>query len=210
LNDNNKLTTLEIDKTSNKFNYKQLDLSTSEFLQVKEKNMRDIATNAATQIGKELKEAQDELSKHGYGCFEEWYTSLNFKTTTVYNLISRFKLIVSSKFEETKLIEDLPKSLVYAMAKPSADPELKQHVFDGDITTLKQYKELEKEKKQAEEKAKTLEESNKALEQSYNELSQELQEEKGKPGETVTVEVDKTDYTQRRKSCLRTIFNSLR
>jgi hypothetical protein len=186
LNDNNKLTTLEIDKVNSKFNYEQLDVSTSEFLQAKEKNMRDIASNAATQIGGELKEAQDELSKHRYGCFEEWYTSLGFKKDAVYRLIRRYSLIVAN-CDNRNLLEELPKSLVYEIAKPSVDPELKQRVFDGDIATLKEYKELEKEKKQIEEKAKKLEESNEVLQQTYNELSQELQEEKEKPGETMSM-----------------------
>lgn len=171
MKEENKLTTLQ-------FNYEQLDKGTSEFLKEKETNMRKIASNAATQIGKELKEAQDELAKNRYGCFGEWYLSLGFKESTVYRLIQRYILINSSKLEEKELIESLPQSLIYEIAKPSADPELKHQVFNGDITTLKQYKELEKEKKQLEAKTKTLEESNKALEQSYNELSQELQEEK--------------------------------
>ncbi|ERI90963.1 hypothetical protein HMPREF1982_03525 [Clostridiales bacterium oral taxon 876 str. F0540] len=51
-------------------------------------------------MGKELKEAQEELSKHGYGCFQEWYEFLGFKTTTVYNLINRFNLTHYPNFDE--------------------------------------------------------------------------------------------------------------
>lgn len=46
--------------------------------------------------------------------------------------------------EQRNLIEDLPVSLTYEIAKPSANPELKQKVLDGEIKTLKEYKELEK------------------------------------------------------------------
>lgn len=69
------------------FDYGQLDGSTADFLQKKEDNMREIVGKAYTELGRELKEAQDELAKHGYGCFEEWYTSVGFKRQNVYRLI---------------------------------------------------------------------------------------------------------------------------
>ena len=42
------------------------------------------------------------------------------------------------------------------MSKPSANPELNQKVFDGDITTHKKYKELERKLKESEERNKRL------------------------------------------------------
>ena len=42
------------------------------------------------------------------------------------------------------------------MSKPSANPELNQKVFDGDITTHKEYKELERKLKESEERNKRL------------------------------------------------------
>ena len=166
------------------FDYSQLDTSTSEFLKLKEDSMRFIMTNATTQIGKELKEAQDRLSKDGYGCFEEWYVSLGFKTTNVYRLIQRFNLIDSSNLEETKLLEELPLSLTYEIAKPSVDQGLKENVLTGDITTFKEYKKLEKDKKILEEKAKQLENNNK-------ELKIELEQERSKEPEII----DNTDHS---------------
>nr|MDH3075747.1 hypothetical protein [Bacillus velezensis] len=56
---------------STEFKYDLVDQSTAEFLKQKEFNMREIVGNAYTELGKKLKEAQDHLSKHGYGCFVE-------------------------------------------------------------------------------------------------------------------------------------------
>lgn len=138
------MTLLEI-----KFDYTQLDVATTSFLQLKESSMREIVGKAYTELGRELKEAQDELSNHGYGCFEEWYTSLGYKTRTVYNMINRYGLILQN-LQEQDLLESLPVSLSYEISKGSVDPELKQAVLDGEITTHKQYKELEQKLKQAE------------------------------------------------------------
>lgn len=148
--------------------------------------MRTIATNAVTQMGKELKEAQDELSNNYRGVFEGWYTALGFKKQTVYNLINRYKLVVQN-LDDSNLIESLPKSLIYEVAKPSSDTELKQKVFDGDITTLKEYKELEKAKKEAELKSNQYIEENK-------QLKQKLEQEQNKEPETIETIVDNTDY----------------
>lgn len=52
------------------FDYNQLDINTAEFLQQKENNMREIVGKAYTELGRELKEAQERLAKHGYGCFQ--------------------------------------------------------------------------------------------------------------------------------------------
>lgn len=76
------------------FNYAQLDGVTASFLQLKESSMREIVGKAYTELGRELTEAQDELAKHRYGCFEEWYTSLGFKKDRVYSLINRYDLIL--------------------------------------------------------------------------------------------------------------------
>jgi hypothetical protein len=112
----------------NKFNYNQLQPEIAEFLKDKETNMKEIVGSAYTRIGKELKEAQDRLAgdNHYNGCFQEWYESLGFKKDKVYCLINRYDLLLGNS-EDKNLIEDLPLSLTYEIAKESADPELKQH-----------------------------------------------------------------------------------
>ncbi|AUJ25829.1 hypothetical protein A21D_02783 [Virgibacillus dokdonensis] len=101
----------------------QLDDSTATFLRKKESNMREIVGKAYTELGRELKEAQDELSRRGSkyeGVFERWYTSIGFKRQKVYDLINRYNLLRISE-EVSDVIEDLPVSLTYEIAKPSAD-----------------------------------------------------------------------------------------
>ena len=148
----NEIQTIEIKR----FNYEQLDATTASFLINTENIMRETLGNAYTKIGQELKNSQDLLSKNGYGCFEEWYTSLGFKKNKVYDLINRYDLIVGNS-DKQNMIEELPLSLSYEISKPSADEELKKMVLDGDIATLKELNQIKKDKKELEQKIQDLE-----------------------------------------------------
>ncbi|WP_248928987.1 hypothetical protein [Paenibacillus hamazuiensis] len=81
----------------NEFNYGQLDASTADFLRKKETNMREIVGKAYTDLGRELKEAQDALASHDKyrGVFEKWYTSLGWSKEPVYRLIRRYELVTN-------------------------------------------------------------------------------------------------------------------
>lgn len=170
---------------STEFKYDLVDQSTAEFLKQKEFNMREIVGKAYTELGRELKEAQDMLAKNGYGCFRSWIESLGMKKDAVNRLINRYDLIVAN-CDDQELIEDLPVSLTYEIAKPSSEStdskkQAKEAVLNGEVKTLKEYKELEA-------KLRKVEEDNKNL--SY-ELSQE------KKNRTVVEKViDNTDYKQ--------------
>ncbi|MCY8944181.1 hypothetical protein [Bacillus atrophaeus] len=170
---------------STEFKYDSVDKSTADFLKQKEFNMREIVGKAYTELGRELKEAQDMLAKNGYGCFRSWIESLGMKKDAVNRLINRYDLIVAN-CDDQELIEDLPVSLTYEIAKPSSESteskkQAKKAVLNGEVKTLKEYKELEAKLKKAEEDNKNL---------SY-ELSQE------KKNKTVVEKViDNTDYKQ--------------
>ncbi|PJN86142.1 hypothetical protein [Bacillus velezensis] len=170
---------------STEFKYDLVDQSTAEFLRQKEVNMREIVGKAYTELGRELKEAQDILAKNGYGCFQDWVESIGFRRQTAYKLIQRHNLIVHN-VDERNLLEDLPVSLTYEIAKPSSESteskkQAKEAVLNGEVKTLKEYKELEAKLRKAEEDNKNL---------SY-ELSQE------KKNRTVVEKViDNTDYKQ--------------
>ena len=140
-------------ETMREFDYNALDSDISKFLQDKEMKIKQSASTIIyhyTQLGKYFKETQDVLSKNGYGCFAEWFTSLGFKKDNVYNLIGRYNLIVGN-YDKRDLIETLPVSLTYEMAKKSADPKLNEKVFNGEIVNLKEYRQLKKQKKEAEQ-----------------------------------------------------------
>lgn len=134
-----------LELTTNDFNYSLVDAKTKEFLEERANIIYGIQSKSAYEIGKQLAKAQEELSTRGFGCFEEWYRSLGFKTTKAYEYINHFKF-VSSQNEETKIemFEHLPKTLQAQVSKPSAIPEVNQAVFNGDVTTHKEYKELER------------------------------------------------------------------
>ncbi|OTQ84936.1 hypothetical protein BG30_12315 [Bacillus subtilis subsp. subtilis] len=171
---------------STEFKYDLVDQSTADFLKQKEFNMREIVGKAYTELGRELKEAQDMLAKNGYGCFESWIVSIGMKRDSVRRLINRYELISANCANQAELLEDLPLSLTYEIAKPSSESteskkQAKEAVLNGEVKTLKEYKELEAKLRKAEENNKNL---------SY-ELSQE------KKNRTVVEKViDNTDYKQ--------------
>lgn len=104
---------------------------------------REIVGKAYTELGRELKEAQEALSKHGYGCFREWCEVIGMKKDAVNRLIQRYDLIVANCDElQRELIEDLPVSLSYTITSPSADSteskrRAKAAVLNGEVKTLR-------------------------------------------------------------------------
>lgn len=138
--------------------------------------MREIVSKAYTALGEQLKEAQDALAKKGYGCFDRWCESIGFNRMQANRLIQRYALVTNC-YEQTRgLLEDLPVSLTYEIAKPSAEAtpakaQAKSEVLDGKIDTLKAYREriieLESQAKQATEKAEQAESARQIAEEIY-------------------------------------------
>lgn len=167
------------------FDYSLLDAKTSNALQAKAYRINQLTSKTAYEIGKELKEAQDELSKKGYGIFTEWFESLGFKKTKAYQYINHYDFVRSeSERSNIEMFETLPKSLQSEMSKPSADPELNQKVYVGDITTHKEYKEQEKI---INEQEKTIEEQQKIINDQANQKPEVIEKE-------ITKEVIPHDY----------------
>lgn len=130
---------------TNDFDYSVLDLTTKEFLKERANIIYGIQSKSAYEIGKQLARAQEKLSTRGYGCFEDWYRSLGFKKTKAYEYINHYNFVCSQNEQANiERFESLPKTLQTQVAKPSAIPEVNQAVFDGDVTTHKEYKELER------------------------------------------------------------------
>lgn len=168
------------------FDYKQLQPEIADFLKDKETNMRETVSNAYYQLGKELKEAQSKLAGDNQynGVFQKWYESLGFSRSTVYRYIDYYGLVLSN-WEDRKQIESLPKSLVYEIAKKSADPELKQKVLDGDITSHKKFKELKKEKEELERRKNQLEARAERISEMYEKEKREKEELERKEPEVI-------------------------
>lgn len=128
---------------TSKYNYSTLDSLTKDFLKEKELKIYSIVGKAATEIGKEYSEARDKLANYS-GEFEKWIETLPHSRTTVYRMIQRYENLVIPNWDNLEIIEAIPSSLSYEMAKEKANPILNQKVLAGNITTLKEYKELEK------------------------------------------------------------------
>lgn len=140
------------------FDYAQIDTTTADFLRTKERNMREIVGKAYTELGRELKEAQEALANNRNGVFQAWIESVGFRKDKAYDLIRRYDLIVGISDDKRELLEDLPVSLTYEIAAPSAEStepkrQAKAAVLEGDITTLKEYREMVKRLEEAEERA---------------------------------------------------------
>lgn len=85
--------------------------------------------------------------------FRRWCESIGVGKSTAYKLLQVSNLFERSTPREQKVLEELSPSLLYAAARPSAEPEAVAALKGGDITTHKQYKELEAQLK-AERKAR--------------------------------------------------------
>ena len=126
------------------FDYTAIDMTTAEYLKQKEYAIKNIFSKAYTEIGEILAEAQDKLANHSGGIFEKWYESLGFKKDKVYRLISRYKLVIANS-ENRIIVENLPLSLSYEIAKETCSNDLKEKVLSGEIKTLKEFNEAKEQ-----------------------------------------------------------------
>lgn len=149
------------------FDYSGLDAQTVATLHSAEKiyrNGKRLAESGVRQMADAVGMAHDELcgsplSHNGTtGKFEEkentfraWCASLGMSKTQAYRMVQISNMFEQSTPNEEKVLEELPTTLLYAAAKPSAPPELVQQVKSGDITTNKQFQEAIAARKAAEE-----------------------------------------------------------
>lgn len=134
------------------FDYSSVDEETGAFLQEKANRITEIRIKSVVAIGKELKEAQDKLANNKTGTFQAWAESLGLSKSSTYNYINAYNYIVQN-LDNIEDAEKIQPSLLFAASKSSAPKELSDKVATGDITTHKQYKELEKRLKDAEAQA---------------------------------------------------------
>ena len=117
----------------------------SELLQLHSKIV-NATGNYFTEVGSYLKKAQSLLANNRNGNFQLFYESCGFTKQTVYKLIDRYELIVHN-MDNKELLESLPLSLTYEAGAKNADPELKEKVLSGEITSRKQMEEWKEEKR---------------------------------------------------------------
>lgn len=147
----------------NDFDYSVVGTETASKLKALSNQLDGIYQNYSIAVGEVLYQAQQELSNYGDGTFGKWIESKGISRRNGYNYINSFKFVQNLHETQKEIFDTSPKSLQFEMSKPSADSKLNQKVFDGDITTHKQYKELERQLKLAEADKERLRQQNENL-----------------------------------------------
>lgn len=152
---NKPLTTIP-DEMRPAFDYSGLNAQTVDDLHFAEKEYqhgKKLAERGLVHMGNAIAAAHDALcgvvqlldnSKHGNrgdDSFRAWCCSIGITKSTAYNLLQVSALMDGSSPRQRAILEALPPTLLYAVAKPSAPAELVAQVKSGDITTHKQYQE---------------------------------------------------------------------
>ena len=152
---NKPLTTIP-DEIRPAFDYSGLDAQTVDDLHFAEDEYhhgKQMAERGLVHMGNAIAAAHDALcgvvqqldnSKHGNrgdDSFRAWCCSIGITKSTAYNLLQVSALMDGSSPRQRAILEALPPTLLYAVAKPSAPAELVAQVKSGDITTHKQYQE---------------------------------------------------------------------
>ena len=114
---------------------------------------KQMAERGLVHMGNAIAAAHDALcgvvqlldnSKHGNrgdDSFRAWCCSIGITKSTAYNLLQVSALMDGSSPRQRAILEALPPTLLYAVAKPSAPQELVEKVKNGEVTTNKQYQE---------------------------------------------------------------------
>lgn len=139
------------------FDYSGLDAQTVDDLHFAEKEYqhgKKLAERGLVHMGNAIAAAHDALcgvvqqldnSKHGNrgdDSFRAWCCSIGITKSTAYNLLQVSALMDGSSPRQRVILEALPPTLLYAVAKPSAPAELVEKVKNGEVSTNKEYQDL--------------------------------------------------------------------
>lgn len=156
------------------FDYSGLDEQTVDDLHFAEKEYqhgKKLAERGLVHMGNAIAAAHDALCgtvvqqlDNGQfakkdDTFRAWCCSIGITKSTAYNLLQVSALMDDSSPRQRAILEALPPTLLYAVAKPSAPAELVAQVKSGDITTHKQYQEALAQIKAEKERADAAEKS---------------------------------------------------
>lgn len=158
----NPLTFIQKDKCP-EFDYSGLPEQTVATLHLAENGYlhgKKLAEKGLVYMGDNIALAHDELcgvvaqcdnSKHGNrgeDSFRAWCLHIGITKDSAYRLLQVSALLADSSPRQQAILESLPPTLLYAVAKPSAPPELVEKVKNGEVTTNKAYQDLLKENQQ--------------------------------------------------------------
>ena len=181
----------EIEHMNETFDYSLIDNDTAEFLKEREYTINGIAEDTRIKIGKELKKAQDKLANHHEGVFVKWYESGGLDKHQVYYYINLNQFSTNLENTQKDNFLNAPKSLQKEVMKKNAPEELKQKVLDGDITTHKEYKKLQRDKEELEQQNIQLQSQVEQAQRSEEIARKKLEDEQNREPEVVEREVIK-------------------
>ena len=159
---------LEAEPEATPFDYSGLDDQTVATLHSAENIIRSARKEYVIKVADAVGMAHDELlevrnsdvklygNRYTEDTFIAWCKFVGISKSTAYQLLQVSNLLESSTPNEQKILKQASPSLLYAAARPSAEPEAVAALKGGDISTHKQYKELEaqlKAEREAREKA---------------------------------------------------------
>lgn len=159
---------------------------------------KQMAERGLVHMGNAIAAAHDALcgvvqqldnSKHGNrgdDSFRAWCCSIGITKSTAYNLLQVSALMDGSSPRQRAILEALPPTLLYAVAKPSAPADLVEKVKNGEVSTNKEYQDLLAQIKAEKERADSVEaqleaaqadvtgltEQNAKLQQSYHDADE--------------------------------------
>lgn len=130
-----------------KFDYSGLADQTVADLHLAEKeyqNGKKMAARGYIRMGEAVGIAHDVLvancdkhnNQYSEDNFRKWCLSIGITKDTAYRLLKISSMFESSSPRQRDILQELPPSLLYAAAKPSAPPELVEQVKSGDITSF--------------------------------------------------------------------------
>lgn len=202
------------------FDYSGLDKQTVEDLHFAEDEYRHgkkLAERGLVHMGNAIAAAHDALCDtvvqqldNGQfakkeDTFRAWCCSIGITKSTAYNLLQVSALMDGSSPRQKAILEALPPTLLYAVAKPSAPEELVEKVKNGEVSTNKEYQALLAQIKAEKERADAAEGQLEAVTADVQGLSEEnarltAEKEKAERGYNEMYESRITANLQRQKA----------
>ncbi|PTJ70519.1 hypothetical protein [Staphylococcus hyicus] len=181
----------EIDHMNETFDYSLVDNETAEFLKEREYTINGIAEDARIKIGQELLKARDKLANHRNGVFRKWHESGGMDKNQVAYYINLTLLSRNLDNNQKDNFLNAPKSLQKEVMKKNVPNDLKRKVLDGEITTHKEYKQLQKDKERLEKQNAQLQSQVEQAQRSESIARKQLEEVENREPEVIEKKIVK-------------------
>lgn len=147
----------EIEKMESEFDYSLVDNDTADFLRSCEYEINGIAEDARVKFGTVLIKAKEKLSNGKHGIFRQWHESGGISKDDANYFMNLSSMSRNLDNKESENLLKAPKTVQKKVMQKNAPEDLKQSVYNGDITTNKEYEKAVLEKEQAQRRAEEAE-----------------------------------------------------